>query len=56
MPACTADEQCAVRRWCVGGRCEPCAATCASNADCLSNICIKRNECSYCAVSLDAGP
>jgi hypothetical protein len=53
---CANDTDCAVRRWCMEGRCLPCAATCASNADCFSNICIKRNECSYCAVSLDAGP
>jgi hypothetical protein len=53
---CANDIECAVRYWCTGGRCQPCVATCASNADCASNICIRRNECSYCAVSFDAGP
>jgi hypothetical protein len=53
---CANDIECAVRYWCTGGRCLPCTATCASNADCASNICIRRNECSYCATSFDAGP
>jgi hypothetical protein len=57
MPACTADEQCAVRHWCEGGRCLPCQATCSSDASCVAGgFCIHRNECSYCATSLDAGP
>ena len=57
LPTCTADEQCAVRRWCMDGRCLPCVATCTSDAACVGGaICLRRNECSYCANASDAGP
>jgi hypothetical protein len=54
-PACGIDTDCGDAAWCTNGRCAPCRATCASNADCTATaVCVMRNFCTYCTPA-DAG-